>query len=52
MYTFGSAGTFSTDLANKKAFENYKLMPRHLVNVTERTVEVSLLVIIHDDHSI
>jgi len=43
MYTFGSAGTCSTDLANKNAFENYKLVPRMLVDVTNRSIEVSVL---------
>lgn len=43
MYTFGSAGTRSTDLANRNAFENYKLVPRILVDVTNRSIEVSVL---------
>lgn len=40
MYTFGSAGTCSTDSANKRAFENYKLIPRMLVDVSNRNIEV------------
>lgn len=43
MYTFGSAGTCSTDLANKNAFENYKLVPRMLVDVTNRSIEATIL---------
>ncbi|KIM60521.1 hypothetical protein SCLCIDRAFT_26564 [Scleroderma citrinum Foug A] len=36
---YGSAGTRSTDLANKNAFENYKLVPRMFVDVTNRSIE-------------
>ncbi|KAI6114488.1 FMN-dependent alpha-hydroxy acid dehydrogenase [Pisolithus sp. B1] len=42
MYTFGSAGTCSTDLANKRAFENYKLVPRMLVDVSNRNIETTI----------
>lgn len=42
MYTFGSAGTCSTDRANTKAFENYKLVPRMLVDVTNRNIETTI----------
>lgn len=40
MYTFGSAGTCSTDLANKKSFENWKIIPRMLIGATNRILEV------------
>lgn len=43
MYTFGSAGTRSTDMANKKALEKYKLVPRMLVEATSRSIEASIL---------
>ncbi|KAI5995171.1 FMN-dependent alpha-hydroxy acid dehydrogenase, partial [Pisolithus albus] len=42
MYTFGSAGTCSTDSANKRAFENYKLVPRMLVDVSNRNIETTI----------
>ncbi|KAL4064875.1 FMN-dependent dehydrogenase [Scleroderma yunnanense] len=47
MYTFGSAGTCSTDLANKKAFENYKLVPRMLVDATNRSIETTIFGVKH-----
>ncbi|KAI5988376.1 hypothetical protein EDD15DRAFT_1380783 [Pisolithus albus] len=41
MYTFGSAAkTCSTDSANERAFENYRLVPRMLVDVSNRNIEV------------
>ena len=40
MYTFGSAGTCLTDVANKKALENWKIVPRMLVGATNRSLEV------------
>ncbi|KAI6115261.1 FMN-dependent alpha-hydroxy acid dehydrogenase [Pisolithus thermaeus] len=42
MYTFGSAGTCSTDLANRRAFENYRLVPRMLVDVSNRNIETTI----------
>ncbi|KAI5995173.1 FMN-dependent alpha-hydroxy acid dehydrogenase [Pisolithus albus] len=42
MYTFGSAGTCSTDSANKRAFENYRLVPRMLVDVSNRNIETTI----------
>ena len=40
MYTFGSAGTWLTDAANKKALENWQIVPRMLVGATNRSLEV------------
>lgn len=40
MYTFGSAGTCSTEHNNRAAFEKWRLVPRMLFNATERNVEV------------
>ena len=48
MYTFGSAGTCSTDLANKRAFERYQLVPRMLVDATNRSIEASALLTSED----
>ncbi|KAI5988368.1 FMN-dependent alpha-hydroxy acid dehydrogenase [Pisolithus albus] len=42
MYTFGSAGMCSTDSANKRAFENYRLVPRMLVDVSNRNIETTI----------
>lgn len=42
MYTFGSAGTCSTDLANKKAFGRYKLVPQMLVDASNRSIETTI----------
>lgn len=42
MYTFGSAGTCLTDVANKKALENWKIVPRMLIGATNRNLEVRL----------
>ncbi|KAG9308452.1 FMN-dependent alpha-hydroxy acid dehydrogenase [Chiua virens] len=42
MYTFGSAGTCSTDAANKKAFENWKIVPQMLVGATNRKLETTI----------
>ena len=39
MYTFGSAGTCMTDEANKKALENWKIVPRMLVDTANRSLE-------------
>ena len=41
MYTFGSAGTSSTDKANRAALDRWKIVPRLLQDVSERNVEVS-----------
>ncbi|KAF8432694.1 FMN-dependent dehydrogenase [Boletus edulis BED1] len=43
MYTFGSAGTCLTDVANKKALENWKLVPRMLVGATNRSLETTIM---------
>ncbi|KAF8547078.1 FMN-dependent alpha-hydroxy acid dehydrogenase [Imleria badia] len=43
MYTFGSAGTCLTDVANKKALENWKIVPRMLVGGTNRSLETTIL---------
>ncbi|KAG8214907.1 FMN-dependent alpha-hydroxy acid dehydrogenase [Butyriboletus roseoflavus] len=42
LYTFGSAGTCSTDLANKKALENWKIVPRMLIGATDRRLETTI----------
>lgn len=41
-YVFGSAGTGSTYLANRAAFDHYRLRPRMLVNATRRDLSVDL----------
>ncbi|KAG1741988.1 oxidoreductase [Suillus lakei] len=43
LYTLKSAGTCSTDDANRKAFDRWKLVPRMLNNVTLRNVETTIL---------
>lgn len=43
MYTSKSAGTCSTDDANRKAFERWKIVPRMLNNATLRNVETTIL---------
>jgi isopentenyl diphosphate isomerase/L-lactate dehydrogenase-like FMN-dependent dehydrogenase len=40
MYTFGSAGTCSTEYANRKAFEKWRIVPRMLRDATVRDLEV------------
>lgn len=42
MYTFGSAGTCSTDAANRRAFNRWKIVPAMLRDCTNRNVEVSI----------
>ncbi|KIJ59033.1 hypothetical protein HYDPIDRAFT_101468 [Hydnomerulius pinastri MD-312] len=42
MYTFGSAGTCSTDVANKKAIDSWKIVPRMLVGATNRNLETTI----------
>lgn len=42
MYVHGSAGTCSTHSNNLEAFLQYKIIPRMLVNATQRNVEISL----------
>ncbi|KIY52489.1 oxidoreductase [Fistulina hepatica ATCC 64428] len=42
LYTFGSAGTSSTRHANRMALDNYKIIPRMLVDSTNRSLEVTL----------
>jgi len=41
MYTFGSAGTCSTDIANRRAFDRWKIVPAMLKDCTDRNIEVS-----------
>jgi len=51
LYMLKSAGTCSTDVANRKAFDRWKLVPRMLNDATLRNVEVSTfesIVIIYD----
>lgn len=43
LYTSKSAGTCSTDDANRKAFERWKIVPRMLNNATLRNVETTIL---------
>ncbi|KAG1855115.1 oxidoreductase [Suillus tomentosus] len=45
MYTSKSAGTCSTDDANRKAFERWKIVPRMLNNATLRNVEASTTIL-------
>lgn len=40
LYINGSAGTSSTYRANLRAFEKFAIIPRMLVNATERNLEV------------
>ncbi|KIY52021.1 oxidoreductase [Fistulina hepatica ATCC 64428] len=42
LYTFGGAGTNSTRHANRLALDNYKIIPRMLVDSTNRSLEVTL----------
>lgn len=41
-YVAGGAGSESTILANRRAFDNYSIVPRMLRNVGERTTEIEL----------
>jgi len=41
-YTFGSAGTKSTEDANLAAFKDWKIVPRMLVDSTQRSLETTL----------
>ncbi|KAG1823272.1 oxidoreductase [Suillus variegatus] len=43
LYALKSAGTCSTDDANRKAFERWKIVPRMLNNATLRNVETTIL---------
>lgn len=43
LYTLKSAGTCSTDDANRKAFDRWKIVPRVLNNVTLRNIETTIL---------
>ncbi len=40
-YVYGSAGTCSTDHANRAAFDRYRIVPSMLRDATNRTTEVS-----------
>ena len=42
-YVAGSAGTESTARANRAAFQNWEIVPRHLRGVSERDLSVDLL---------
>ncbi|KAG1829857.1 FMN-dependent alpha-hydroxy acid dehydrogenase [Suillus variegatus] len=42
MYTFGSAGTCSTDAANRRAFNRWKIVPAMLRDCTNRNVETTI----------
>ncbi|KAK0488961.1 FMN-dependent alpha-hydroxy acid dehydrogenase [Armillaria novae-zelandiae] len=42
LYVFGSAGSCSTDRANKKAFEKWSFIPKMLVDASDRTLETTL----------
>ncbi|KAG7444945.1 FMN-dependent alpha-hydroxy acid dehydrogenase [Guyanagaster necrorhizus] len=42
LYVFGSAGSCSTDRANKKAFEKWCFIPKMLVDASDRTLETTL----------
>ncbi|KAF9233239.1 FMN-dependent alpha-hydroxy acid dehydrogenase [Melanogaster broomeanus] len=42
MYTLGSAGTWSTDAANRRAIDSWKIVPRMLVDNTNRNLETTI----------
>ncbi|KAL1686181.1 FMN-dependent dehydrogenase [Schizophyllum commune] len=42
LYVFGSAGAGSTDRANRKAFERWALIPKMLVDSSDRSLETTL----------
>ncbi|TFK48783.1 oxidoreductase [Heliocybe sulcata] len=42
MYIFGSAGTSDTHHANRKYFDHWRIVPRMLVDATERSLETNL----------
>ncbi|KAK0501318.1 FMN-dependent alpha-hydroxy acid dehydrogenase [Armillaria luteobubalina] len=42
LYVFGSAGSCSTDRANKKAFKKWSFIPKMLVDASDRTLETTL----------
>ncbi|KAH7885015.1 FMN-dependent alpha-hydroxy acid dehydrogenase [Phlebopus sp. FC_14] len=42
MYTFGSAGTYSTDVANRRAIDRFEIVPRMLVPATDRKLETTI----------
>jgi lactate 2-monooxygenase len=47
MYTFGSAGTGSTDRNNREAIEQWRVIPRMLRNATHRNLDVRRTPLIH-----
>ncbi|EIN12180.1 oxidoreductase [Punctularia strigosozonata HHB-11173 SS5] len=47
MYTFGSAGTSSTERANRKAFETWRIVPRMLRDATVRNIETTIFGVKH-----
>ncbi|PPQ63602.1 hypothetical protein CVT24_004462 [Panaeolus cyanescens] len=47
MYAGGSAGTNSTERANRKAFEKWAIIPRMLVNATKRSLETTIFGVKH-----
>lgn len=48
MYAGGSAGTNSTERANRKAFEKWAIIPRMLVNSTKRSLETTIFGVKHN----
>ncbi|KAJ7364488.1 oxidoreductase [Mycena albidolilacea] len=47
MFAAGSAGTNSTCLANLRAFEKYRIIPRVLVDATTRSLETTIFGVKH-----
>ncbi|TDL19761.1 FMN-dependent alpha-hydroxy acid dehydrogenase [Rickenella mellea] len=47
LYVFGSAGTCSTDRANRAAFDKWKIVPRMLRNASERNIETTIFGVKH-----
>jgi len=42
MYTFGSAGSSSTNYANRKALEQWRIIPRMLRDASDRSLETTI----------
>jgi len=47
MYAGGSAGTNSTFRANLRAFDKYAIIPRMLVNASQRSLETTIFGVVH-----
>ncbi|KAJ8081137.1 hypothetical protein PM082_017980 [Marasmius tenuissimus] len=47
LYAHGSAGTWQTYNANLKAFERYRIIPRMLVDASERNLETTIFGVKH-----